>query len=181
MLELLARHWWILLLRGLFAITFGILAIARPGITLATLILFFGAYVFVNGIFTLLHAAKGWKHEEDRWLPLIDGLLGVWVGIITFRNPAMTGVMLLLFIAIWSLVSGILEVIAAVRLRKVIQGEAWLAFAGILSIFFALLLMWAPGAGALGLLWLIATYAIAFGVILVGFAFKLRGLQSRLT
>jgi uncharacterized membrane protein HdeD (DUF308 family) len=152
MLELLARHWWVILLRGLFAIIFGVFTLANLGIALATLVIFFGAYVFVNGIFTLIHALRGWKHEEDRWLPLIDGLLGVWVGIITFRNPAMTAVMLVFFIAIWSLVSGVLMVIAAVRLRKIIQGEAWLAFGGIVSILFTLLLMWAPGAGALSLL-----------------------------
>lgn len=181
MLELLARHWWVILLRGLFAIIFGVFTLANLGIALATLVIFFGAYVFVNGIFTLIHALRGWKHEEDRWLPLIDGLLGVWVGIITFRNPAMTAVMLVLFIAIWSLVSGVLLIIAAVRLRKIIQGEAWLAFGGIVSIFFALLLMWAPGAGALSLLWLIASYAILFGIILIVFAFKLRGLRARLT
>jgi uncharacterized membrane protein HdeD (DUF308 family) len=179
MLELLARHWWVMLLRGFLAITFGLLTLANPGITLATLIIFFGAYVFVNGIFTLIHALRGWKHEEDRWLPLIDGLLGVWIGVITFRNPAITAVMLLFFIAIWSLVSGVLLIIAAVRLRKIIQGEAWLAFGGIVSIFFALLLMWAPGAGALSLLWLIASYAILFGIILIVFAFKLRGLRAR--
>ncbi len=180
MLELLARHWWVLLLRGLFAIIFGVFTMANLGIALATLVIFFGAYVFVNGIFTLIHALRGWKHEEDRWLPLIDGLLGVWVGIITFRNPAMTAVMLVFFIAIWSLVSGVLLIIAAVRLRKIIQGEAWLAFGGIVSILFALLLMWAPGAGALSLLWLIASYAILFGMILIVFAFKLRGLRARL-
>ncbi len=180
MLELLARHWWVMLLRGLFAITFGVFTLANPGITLATLVIFFGAYVFVNGIFMLIHALRGWKHEEDRWLPLIDGLLGVWVGMITFRNPAMTAVILLFFIAIWSLVSGVLLIIAAVRLRKIIQGEAWLAFGGIVSIFFALLLMWAPGAGALSLLWLIATYALLFGIILIAFSFKLRGLRARL-
>src|SRR4029077_11576975 len=110
-------------------------------ITLATLVIFFGAYVFVNGLFTLIHALRGWKHEEDRWLPLIDGLLGVWIGIITFRNPAMTAVVLLLFIAFLSLCSGVVLIIAAVRLRKIIQGEVWLAFGGIVSIFFALLLM----------------------------------------
>jgi uncharacterized membrane protein HdeD (DUF308 family) len=180
MLELLARHWWVLLLRGLFAVIFGVLTFSNPGITLATLIIFFGAYVFVNGIFTLIHAIRGWKHEEERWLPLIDGLLGVWIGIIAFRNPAMTAVVLLLFIAIWSLVSGVLLIIAAVRLRKIIQGEAWLAFGGIVSILFALLLMWAPGAGALSLLWLIASYAILFGIILIVFAFKVRGLRARL-
>ena len=87
---------------------------------------------------------------------------------------------LLLFIAIWSLVSGVLLIIAAVRLRKIIQGEAWLAFGGIVSILFALLLMWAPGAGALSLLWLIATYAILFGIILIAFSFKLRGLRAGL-
>ncbi|MFN8009452.1 MAG: HdeD family acid-resistance protein [Terriglobia bacterium] len=180
MLDLLARHWWILLIRGILLIAVGLLGVTHPIVTLATLIFFFGAFVFFNGIITLIHALRGWKHAEDRWLPLLDGLLGVWVGTIAFRNPGLTAITLLFFMAIWSLVSGILQLIAAIRLRKDIQGEAWLALGGILSILFALILMWAPGAGALGLLWLISSYAIVFGASLVGVSFKLRGLHSRL-
>jgi uncharacterized membrane protein HdeD (DUF308 family) len=179
MLEMLSRYWWAFVVRGIFAILFGILAYAWPGITLSTLIIFFGAYVLIDGILLAIKTIGKWGERDDRWLLLLEGLLGIGIGVITFVAPGITAVALIFFIAAWSLATGVLEIAAAIRLRKEIQGEGWMILSGIASIVFAVLVMFFPGAGALGLLWLIAAYAIIFGVMLVILGIKLRGHRSR--
>jgi len=180
MVEVLSRYWWAFVVRGIFAVLFGILAYAWPGITLATLVIFFGAYILIDGILLIIKAIANWSGREDRWLLLLEGLLGIGIGIITFVAPGVTAIGLVLYIAAWSLATGVLEIATAVRLRKEIKDEPWMIVGGIASILFAVLLMFFPGAGALGLLWLIAAYAIIFGVVLVILGFKLRGHRSRL-
>jgi len=175
MVEALSRYWWAFVVRGIIAVLFGILAYAWPGITLATLVIFFGAYILIDGILLIVKAIASWSGREDRWLLLLEGLLGIGIGIITFVAPGVTAIGLVLFIAAWSLATGVLEIATAVRLRKEIKGEPWMIVSGIASILFAVLLMFFPGAGALGLLWLIAAYAIIFGVVLVILGFRLRG------
>jgi uncharacterized membrane protein HdeD (DUF308 family) len=179
MLEMLSRYWWAFVVRGIFAILFGILAYAWPGITLATLVIFFGAYVLIDGILLLIKTIGNWSERGDRWLLLLEGLLGIGIGVITLVAPGITAVVLIFYIAAWSLATGVLEIAAAIRLRKEIQGEGWMILSGIASIVFAILVMFFPGAGALGLLWLIAAYAIIFGVMLVILGFRLRGHRSR--
>jgi uncharacterized membrane protein HdeD (DUF308 family) len=179
MLEMLSRYWWAFVVRGIFAIFFGILAYAWPGITLATLIIFFGVYVLIDGILLVIKTIGNWGERDDRWLLLLEGLLGIGIGVITFVAPGITAVALVFFIAAWSLATGVLEIAVAIRLRKEIQGEGWMILSGIASIVFAVLVMFFPGAGALGLLWLIAGYAIIFGVMLVILGIKLRGHRSR--
>ena len=115
----------------------------------------------------------GWRRLENRWLPMLQGLLGIAVGVLTYFSPAITALGLLIYIAAWSLATGVLEIVAAVKLRKVIKGEIWLLLSGIASIVFSFLLMLFPAAGALGLLWVIASYAIIFGALLIGRSFKL--------
>ncbi|HYA89860.1 MAG TPA: HdeD family acid-resistance protein [Thermodesulfobacteriota bacterium] len=180
MLEMLSRYWWAFVVRGIFAILFGILAYAWPGITLATLIIFFGAYVLIDGILLVIKTIGNWGGRDDRWLLLLEGLLGIGIGMITLVAPGITTVVLIFYIAAWSLATGVLEIAAAIRLRKEIQGEGWMILCGIASILFAILLMFFPGAGALGLLWLIAAYALIFGVVLTVLGFSLRGHRSRL-
>jgi uncharacterized membrane protein HdeD (DUF308 family) len=179
MLEMLSRYWWAFVVRGIVAILFGILAYVWPGITLATLIILFGAFAFVDGIFLIIKTIGKWGERDDRWLLLLEGLLGIGIGVITFVAPGITAVALIFFIAAWSLATGVLEIAAAIRLRKEIQGEGWMVLSGIASIVFAVLVMFFPGAGALGLVWLIAAYAIIFGVMLVILGIKLRGHRSR--
>lgn len=176
MAEILARYWWVVLIRGLAAIAFGVLAFVSPGLTIATLILLFGAFALVDGIFSLLAAWQGRKVDEDWWLGVLRGVLGIGIGVLTFRNPALTALALVLYIAAWALAGGILEIATAIRLRKVIEGEWLLALAGAASIAFAGLILWAPGAGALAMLWWIAAWAIVVGVLLVAESFLLRGL-----
>jgi len=171
---ILSRTWWVLLLRGLAALAFGVLAWSRPGITLAVLVLFFGAYALTDGILGVCIAVAGRKDHEHWWVLLLRGLLGIGVGIITFTSPGITAVVLLLYIAIWAIATGVLEIVAAIRLRKEIRGESLLIPGGLLSVVCGAFLMAQPAAGALALMWLIATYAVVMGVILVILAFKAR-------
>jgi uncharacterized membrane protein HdeD (DUF308 family) len=147
---------------------------AWPAITIAALIIVFGVYIFVDGIFLIIKAIGGWKSRDDRWLLLLEGLLGIGVGVITFFAPGVTAISLLFFIAAWSLTTGILEIVGAIRLRKEIQGEVWWILSGIASVLFAVLLMIFPGAGILTLTWLLGIYAIVFGVLLIALGIRVR-------
>jgi uncharacterized membrane protein HdeD (DUF308 family) len=178
MFDLLARNWWVLVVRGVMASLFGVLAFIWPGITLTVLVLLFGAYALVDGIFAIVLAIGGWQERDDRWLLLLEGILGVGIGIMTALAPELTSVGLLLYIAAWSLATGVLRVAAAIRLRRHIEGEWWLALSGAAAILFGVIVMWNPIAGALGSLWFIASYAIAFGVILIVLGFKVRSLRG---
>ncbi len=180
MLTRLAKHWWMFVLRGIVAMLFGIAAFAWPGLTLATLIILFGAYAFVDGVFLTISAVSGWSQIEDPWLILLEGLIGIGIGVVTFHSPAITGLGLLIYIAAWSLATGVLEIAGAMRLRKELAGEFWLLLSGIISILFAIVLMWFPMAGALGLVWIIGAYAIGFGVMLILLGFKLNRFRKRL-
>ncbi len=179
MLTLLARNWWVLALRGVLAIIFGILAFVWPQLTLLTLIYLFGAYVLVDGFFALISGIRSYGSYDRWWAMLIEGILGVIVGILTLVWPIATGLVLLYFIAAWAVVTGIFEIIAAIQLRKVIRGEWLMVLSGLASIAFGLLLVIFPGAGALGLTWLIGAYAIVFGILFIILALRLRGLQGQ--
>ena len=174
-LRTLGRNWWALALRGVAAILFGILAFAWPGITLFVLVLFFGVYMLVDGIFAIVAAVRAAGREARWWLLLIEGVLGVLAGLVAAFWPGLTALALLYFIAAWAIVTGILEIAAAVRLRREIAGEWALGLSGLLSLLFGVLLVVIPApAGILSLLWLIGAYAIAFGVVLLVLAFRVR-------
>lgn len=177
---ILSRNWWVLLLRGLIAIAFGVLTWFLPGISVAALVLLFGAYTLVDGILGVGTAITGRKQHEDWWVLLLWGLVGVGVGILTFLAPGITALALLFYIAIWATATGVLEIGAAIRLRKEIKGEWLLILGGLASVVFGILLMAQPTAGALAVIWLIATYAFIFGVLLVILAFKVRAFGKQL-
>lgn len=176
---ILFRNWWVLLLRGLISIAFGILILLQPGISLAALIICFGAFALADGILGVWTAFTGSKEHESWWVLLLEGLLGIGVGVLTFVAPGITALALLFYIAIWAIATGVLEIVAAVRLRKEIEGEWWLILCGIASVAFGVFLMAQPGEGALAVLWLIATYAIVFGLLLVLLALKARSFLRR--
>ena len=175
LLSSMGRLWWLVLLRGIAAIVFGLLAMAWPGVTLITLALFWGAYALVDGVAALWH---GWQTKGDSgkpmWQNILIGLLGVAVGVITFISPGITAIALLTLIAVWAIISGVLEIAAAIRLRKEIHNEWMLILSGVLAIAFGALMILNPGAGALAVLWVIAAFAIVYGVLLVGLAFRLK-------
>jgi uncharacterized membrane protein HdeD (DUF308 family) len=176
-LEASSRHWWAFALRGLAAIIFGVLAFVWPGITLAALVLLWGAYALVDGVLALVSAIR--TDNDHRWGLLLEGIVGIAAGVVTFLYPDITALVLLYIIAAWALITGILELVSAVRLRRVIDNEWWLVVGGIASILFAIVLLASPGVGALAVVWVIGTYAIVFGVLMLGLAFRLHGVGQR--
>ena len=170
----LAKNWWLLLLRGIASIVFGVLAFAWPGITIISLVIVYGAYALVDGLFSLYAAIRGGESAAPRWWLAVVGVAGVLAGIISFANPGVVALWLLLLIGAWAIVSGIFEIVGAVRLRKEIDNEWMLILHGAITVLFGVLLMAMPGAGALALVWVIGAYAIAGGIILAALAFRLR-------
>lgn len=170
----LSRNWWVVLLRGLAGIIFGIVTFFRPGISLAALVLVFGAYAFVDGILTLVSAVRRRGSTDRWWVLVLEGIAGILVGLATLFLPGITAIALLYLIAAWALVTGILEIVAAIRLRKAITNEWLLALGGIASIILGVVLIIAPGPGALALVIFIGAYAFVFGALLVALSFRLR-------
>jgi uncharacterized membrane protein HdeD (DUF308 family) len=174
MLHALAKCWWLLLLRGIAGIVFGILAFVWPGLTLLTLVILYGAFALVDGVLSIVAAFTGSAKPVPTWWLVVVGLLGIAAGIVTFAWPGITAIVLVLLIGAWALVHGIFEIIGAIQLRKEIDNEWWLILSGVLSVIFGLIVLFLPGAGALGLIWGIAAYSIAFGIMFIGLALKLR-------
>ncbi len=177
MLEKFTRNWWMFALRGLIAVIFGILALIWPGQTLLALVLLFGAYALVDGIFAVVAGIAFHRYFERWWAVLLEGLAGIIFGVLTFLWPNITALVFLYLIAAWALVTGVLEIVAAIQLRRVITGEWRLVLSGILSILLGVALFVFPGAGAVSLVWLIGIYAIVFGISLIALAFRLRSLR----
>ena len=154
----LGRNWWLVVLRGIAAIVFGVLAFVWPGLTLLTLVLFWGAFALVDGVLALVAAIRGGSPMPRWWLAIV-GLAGVVAGFLTFAWPGITALVLLIFIATWAIVLGIFEIVGAIRLRKEIEGEWLLILNGAISVLFGLVLLWRPDAGALAVVWIIGAYA----------------------
>ena len=173
MVHALAKNWWLLLLRGIAAIIFGLLAFAWPGLTLLTLILFYGAFALVDGVLAIVAAITGGVPGSRWWLAIV-GLLGIAAGLLTFLTPGLTALVLLFFIAGWAIVTGVFEIIGAIKLRKEIDNEWLLILGGIISVLFGVGMMLAPGAGALALVWVIGAYSVVMGVLFVALAFRLK-------
>lgn len=179
MLAVLANRWPYVLIRGICAIIFGIIAFAWPGITLFTLVVLFGIYVLVDGIFALVTAMTPAGRGSVGWLVLV-GILGIAAGVVTFFYPMMTAVVLISLIGAWAVVKGIIEIVAAVQLRKEIRHEWLLALAGTFSVLFGLILWVRPAAGVLALIWVLGLYAILFGIVEIGLSLRLRSLKTHL-
>ncbi len=169
-----ASNWWTLVLRGAAAIAFGLLTFFRPGISLLALIVAFGAYALADGILNVIHAIQRGR-DGSRWGSLLlGGLAGIGVGLVTLFWPKLTALALLLVIAAWAIINGVTELVAAVRLRKVIRHEWVLGAAGLLSVAFGLLVALFPGTGALAVILWIGAYAIVYGGLLVGLGLRVR-------
>ena len=174
MIDVLARNWWALLIRGLAAILFGLLALLWPAAAGWALVILFGAYAFVDGIFAIISAVRA-AEAHQRWGAfLFEGIVGLVIAAIVFFEPRSAAIGLYITIALWAFITGILEIVAAVQLRKSLPNDWLLLLGGIASIIFGILMVVYPLAGALTVIWLIGVYAIVFGVIMIGFSFRMR-------
>ena len=171
---LAVRSWWAFVLRGVLTLLFGVLALVLPEMAVLTLVLIFGAYAVVAGVFDVVAAVREKAPAPRPWPLLASGIVSVLAGVVAFLRPGLTAISLLYLIAGWSLATGILEMVAAIRLRKEIRGEWLLVGSGLLSAAFGVFLMAFPGAGALAVLFWIAAYAILLGVLLVALGVELR-------
>ena len=181
MIAQLTRNWWIPLIRGIAAILFGIMALVWPQLTLQVLVLFFGAYALVDGIFALVSGVTATEADASvRWALGLGGLAGILIGLITFFWPGVTASVLLAFIITWAIVTGIFEIVAAVRMREVLDNDWLYVLSGAASVLFGILALIYPNSGALSIIWMIGIYALGAGVMLVAFAFRVRNLGNTL-
>jgi uncharacterized membrane protein HdeD (DUF308 family) len=169
-----AERWWVLLVRGIAAVAFGVITLLAPGISLYALLLLYGAYALVDGVFNLVMAGRGAARGRRWGAFLFEGLVSVAAGIVAFAWPGITTLALVFLVAAWALVTGVAEIAAAIRLRKQIRHEWLLGTAGVLSIAFGIAIAMFPGAGALALVLWIGAYALVFGGLLIALAFRLR-------
>jgi len=178
LLRAMADKWWLLLLRGIAAIVFGILAFIWPVITLLTLTLLWGAFALADGILALWGAISGPGGQAGSrvWLAIV-GICGILAGLLAFAWPGITALVLLVFIAVWAIIIGVMQIWGAIQLRKEIEGEWLLILSGLLSVAFGVLLLVQPGAGALAVVWIIGWYAILAGCIYIALALRLKKLK----
>jgi uncharacterized membrane protein HdeD (DUF308 family) len=161
-------HWWNFVLRGLFAILFGLLALFWPGMTLIALVILYGIYALADGVLALIEGF----HRDVRRAPLVlEGILGIAAGVIAFVWPGITAFALLYIIAAWALVTGIMEVIGAFRVK---EHGVWLGLSGVASVAFGVLLFAFPSSGALAVVTIIGIYGVVFGALLLGVGLKMR-------
>ena len=173
--EYLHRHWWLVALRGALFVLFGVLAWIWPGPTILALVLLWGAFAIADGVIALITAFRIRDSGRPLWPLILMGVVDVIAGVLAITWPHITALVLLMFIAAWAIVMGVLQIVTAIRVRKEIQNEWLLGLAGALSIVFGVLMLVAPGAGALAMIWVIGAYAVFFGALLLAAGFRLRG------
>ena len=178
MIETFKRHWWVPVIRGIAAIIFGVIAFTHPVMAIKTLVLFFGAWVLIDGIFRVVSSLGHRASNSDWGWNLVIGIIGIIVGLLTFHAPQVTALALVIYIAAWALMMGASEIVMAIKLRHEIKGEWFLILMGLASIVFAILLLWNPVAGAAAVIWLIAWYAVVLGILGIFFGFRLRSLPT---
>jgi uncharacterized membrane protein HdeD (DUF308 family) len=179
---MLSKNWWVLALRGVIAILFGIALLLLPPAVITTMVLFFGAYALVDGVAAIFTAFQN-RTQPRWWVTLLEGIIGVIAGILVFAYPLFATISAVYFVlyivAFWSIFTGVMQIAQAIQLRKEIEGEFWLGLSGLLSVLFGIFLILAPGAGILALLTIVAAYSIVFGVMLLILAFRVRGMGDQ--
>jgi uncharacterized membrane protein HdeD (DUF308 family) len=174
----MARMWWAFLLRGVLAIIFGVVVLLFPGIGLTTLVLFFAVWMISDGFAELIGAWRT-RGQKNWWVGILEGVAGLVAGILAVLLPGLTSLVLLYLVAGWAIVTGVLEIYAAIKLREEITGELWMGLAGLLSVLFGLYLIVFPGAGILSLLWLAGVFAIVFGAFMLMLGWRLRAIHEQ--
>lgn len=171
-MEHLARTWWLPLVRGIVAILFGILALIWPAITLLVLVTFFGAWVLVDGIFSIFSAFR--RGARSRVWAVVVGVIGILAGFAALTWPGITSLALLYVVAFWAILTGLAEIVDGIQLRKVIENEWTLILGGALSVVFGVLLLIWPAAGLLSIVWLLGIFAVLYGIALVALSIRLK-------
>ena len=179
MLQQMTRNWWVVVLRGVLAVVFGLAAILWPALTLLTLIQLFGAFALVEGVFAVVGALFGREHNGSWWMHILEGIVAILVGLGAWLLPGLTAFTILNLIAAWAIVNGVFRIVMAIRLRREIEGEWMLIASGILTALFGVAIVLFPLGGALAIAWLIGVQAIMFGLLLLGLGFRLRGMNKR--
>lgn len=179
MLISLARNWWILLLNGICAILFGVLASVWPGLVLDTLIILFGVYCIADGATAVMASFTKDDRGQSWRVMLLGGLLSIASGLIAMLYPGVTALVLLIIMGVWAILRGVFEIIAAIHLRKYLKHEWLLGIAGAISILFGAAIVSRPWLGALAIIWILASMAIAKGALLVLLSFRLRGIDAK--
>jgi uncharacterized membrane protein HdeD (DUF308 family) len=164
----------LLIVRGIVGLVIGVIAFAWPGVTIAALVVIFGFYALIDGVTNLILGLTKTRMHGRSWATALQGVVGIAAGVLTFMWPGVTALALVIFIGAWAIVTGIFEIAAAIRLRKVIRGEWLLALSGILSVIFGVLVFAFPGAGAVGIAWILGAYSAAAGIILIALGIRLR-------
>lgn len=180
MLQRLTKFWWLIILRGLVSILFAIIAFTNPKLAFEALIILLGVFLIVDGATAVYLGIRMRGHDDDWWAILFEGALGVILGLISLINPQLTAAGLLLVLAIWFLVTGVFEIATAIKLRKEINNEWLLGFAGVISIALGVLMVINPNAGAVSIMWWLGFYASAFGALLIGLGLRMRQINKRL-
>lgn len=181
MLGLVARDWWVFAIRGIAAIVFGVLAFIWPETTLTVLVFLFGAYALVDGLALLVALIRGDAvARRNSWAVGIMGVVGIIAGVVTFMWPGLTALSLLYLVAFWAIATGVFQIVAAIALRRELEGEFWMALGGVASIVFGALLVAFPGSGLLTLVWLVGLWSIVFGVSSLGLAYRLHAIDAAL-
>jgi uncharacterized membrane protein HdeD (DUF308 family) len=174
----LARWWWTFILRGVLAIAFGILAFLAPGLGIGVLVGLFAAWALIDGATNLWEGIQRRTKDRSWWLSVLEGIVSILAGVVALLFPVWAAATLVLLIAAWAVVTGVFEIVAAIRLREQIKGEFWMGLAGVASILYGVVLFLFPAAGALAIVWLIGGFAIAFGAFMIVLGWRLRSIDQ---
>lgn len=174
----MARWWWTFILRGLVAVAFGLLALLLPALAVLTLVALFGFWALLEGMTSFLAGLRMRARSKNWWLEVLEGVVSIAAGVLALLFPGFTAEILRYLIAAWAIVIGVFQVYMAIRLREEIRGEFWLGLAGVAAVIFGISMILFPAAGVLSLVWLIGSFAIAFGVFLVVLGWRLRRIDE---
>ena len=180
MLQSVLKNWWVLTLKGVLLIIFGIIAFMNPGVTFAILLTWFGVFLFIDGVLSLINVLSNWKGAEDKWMFVLEGLVNIVLGILIFRAPATYTIVAVFFMGFWSIFSGVSRIAMAIQLRKEMTGEGWLALSGVLGILFGIIIISNPAIGVATFMYVLAFFALAIGLLLVLLSFKVKNAKSKL-